>query len=243
MTYVKEMAIPQNENEIQKLEFQNYLECLGFESQSFSPTISKIDPTISIQNPPVSEAWSTLSAQVDSCQKCPLHLERKRPVFGSGSQTAQILFVSEAPTQSEEDSQSVLNAASAELFEKMIKAMNLNSTSVYMTHAAKCRPPHNRHPEAAELENCSEHLIAQAVLLQPRLVVALGSIAAKALIDPQFDFDRHRGNFYPLWASKTANPLKSCLVLPTFHPAYLIRNPDAKRLAWEDLKKVIAHLK
>jgi uracil-DNA glycosylase len=191
-------------------------------------------PTIQIARS-AAEALAAIRADVgDDCSRCKLHrLGRRQIVFGVGNPTADLMFVGEAPG-GDEDIQGVPFVGRAgQLLTKMIAAIQLARDDVYIANVIKCRPPENRNPEPDEVETCQPFLFRQIDAIQPKVIVALGSFAAKALLRTNDPISRLRGRVYEFRGAK---------LIPTFHPAFLLRSPDRKRDAWEDLKKARALL-
>ena len=174
-----------------------------------------------------------LEGQVMACTRCPLHSQRTRGVFARGDARADLMFVGEAPG-AEEDRQGLPFVGPAgRLLDKMIAAMGLGRDEVYVTNILKCRPPGNRDPKPAEVEACFPYLERQIELVQPKIICSLGRPAANALLET----NRSMGDLRGRWHTFRGIPL-----LPTYHPAYLLRSPGQKKRAWEDLKKVVLAL-
>jgi DNA polymerase len=168
------------------------------------------------------------------CSRCKLHtLGRKQVVFGVGNPDADLMFVGEAPG-ADEDTQGIPFVGRAgQLLTKMIEAINLRREQVYIANVIKCRPPGNRNPEPDEIAQCEPFLFRQIEAVKPKVIVALGSFAAKTLLRSDDSISRLRGRIYDFHGAK---------LIPTFHPSFLLRSPDRKRDAWEDLKKARALL-
>ena len=168
------------------------------------------------------------------CSRCKLAtLGRTKVVFGVGNPNADLMFVGEAPG-GEEDIQGIPFVGRAgQLLTKMILAINLERDQVYIANVIKCRPPGNRNPEPDEIATCEPFLFQQIDAIQPRVIVALGAFAAKTLLRTEESISRLRGRVYDFRGAK---------LIPTFHPSFLLRSPDRKRDAWEDLKKARALL-
>lgn len=170
---------------------------------------------------------ATLYAQNSDCVKCRLGNRRQHFVFGSGNEHASVLFVGEAPG-AEEDEQGVpFVGAAGQLLTKILKAIEFSREEVYIANIVKCRPPNNRDPEADEIATCTPILKEQIRLIQPRLICALGRIAAQTLLGTQASLNHLRGRFHDY------NGIK---VLVTYHPSALLRNPAFKRPTWEDVQ-------
>jgi DNA polymerase len=176
----------------------------------------------------------TLATEVAACRRCGLCATRTQTVFSDGSPEARILFVGEAPG-ADEDAQGVPFVGRAgQLLTRMIEeGMGLSRKDVYICNVLKCRPPDNRNPEPTEIASCRGYLETQIETLRPEAIVALGKFAAQFLLETEEGIMRLRGT----WGSYRGIP-----VMPTFHPSFLLRQPDRKREAWEDLLKVLGRL-
>ena len=176
------------------------------------------------------EALAALRAHIGECTRCKLHtLGRTQVVFGVGNPEADLMFVGEAPG-ADEDAQGVpFIGRAGQLLTKIIEAINLTRGDVYIANVIKCRPPQNRNPEADEVETCEPFLFQQIDLIKPKVIVALGTFAARALLRSTEPISRLRGRVHDY---------RGATLIPTFHPAYLLRNPSAKRDVWEDMKLV-----
>jgi len=171
---------------------------------------------------------------VISCRLCGLSKGRNNAVFGAGNSKAELMYVGEGPGY-EEDMQGLPFVGRAgKLLTKIIEAMGLKRRDVYITNIVKCRPPQNRNPLPTEILSCEDYLKRQIEIIKPKVVCALGKVAAQALLKTQEPITRLRGKFFFY---------KGIKVMPTFHPAYLLRNPQDKRLVWQDMKKIMAELK
>jgi DNA polymerase len=180
------------------------------------------------------EALADIRADIGECTRCKLHtLGRQQIVFGTGSMTAELMFVGEAPG-ADEDIQGVPFVGRAgQLLTKMIEAMGLRRDDVYIANVLKCRPPGNRNPEPDEIQTCQPFLFRQLASIQPKVVIALGAFAARTLLDTQDPISRLRGRVFDYRGAK---------LIPTFHPSFLLRSPGNKREAWDDLKLALSLL-
>jgi len=181
------------------------------------------------------EALAAIKADIGAeCTRCKLHtLGRRQVVFGVGNADADLMFVGEAPG-ADEDAQGIPFVGRAgQLLTKMIQAINLERDQVYIANVIKCRPPQNRNPEPDEIATCEPFLFQQIAAIKPRVIVALGSFAAKTLLRSEESISRLRGRIYDFHGAK---------LIPTFHPSFLLRSPDRKREAWDDLKRARALL-
>ncbi len=176
---------------------------------------------------------SAVRAELGDCQRCELCHGRRHIVFGSGSPEAHLMFVGEAPGADEDEQGEPFVGAAGQLLTKMIAAMHLDRESVYICNVIKCRPPNNRNPETAEIAACEPFLKAQIAVIQPRVIVALGKFAAHVLTGEDTPITRLRGNL---------KQYQGIPVMPTYHPAYLLRDESRKSEAWHDLKAVMALL-
>jgi DNA polymerase len=181
------------------------------------------------------EALAAIRTEIgEDCSRCKLHtLGRRQIVFGVGNPDADLMFVGEAPG-GDEDLQGIPFVGRAgQLLTKIIEAISLTRDQVYIANVIKCRPPGNRNPEPDEVETCEPFLFQQIDVIRPKVIVALGTFAAKALLRTQDPISRLRGRIYDFRGAK---------LIPTFHPAFLLRSPDRKRDVWDDMKKVRALL-
>jgi len=180
--------------------------------------------------------FAVLNKEVLHCQKCPLAQGRLHAVLGEGNLQADLMFVGEAPGREEDEQGKPFVGKAGRLLTKIIQAMNFNREEVYITNVVKCRPPGNRNPQAAEIDSCKGYLLRQIDLIQPRVIVTLGRVAASFFINSPLGMTALRGDFHDFQNIK---------VMPTFHPSYLVRNEGNKKLkkmVWEDMKKVMAFL-
>ena len=187
----------------------------------------------------------TLTADAESCTKCSLHETRNSVVFGVGNTSADLMFIGEAPGADEDRQGEPFVGRAGQLLTQIIEAgMKLKRSEVYIANILKCRPPGNRNPAPDEVETCNPYLIRQIELIQPKVIVALGSFAAQMLLGTKTGITRLRGEFHECSVAGLNFPphKKPPVVMPTFHPAYLLRNPNAKRDVWEDIQQVMALL-
>jgi len=180
--------------------------------------------------------------QVKQCTKCSLSKLRTNTVFGQGSPTARLVFVGEAPGF-EEDRQGVAFVGKAgQLLTRMIAAMGLSRENVFICNVLKCRPPNNRDPAADEIAKCSPYLYEQLTIIEPEVIVALGAPAAKTLLQTKQGIGRLRGRFHDFYLSGIEGVGPAIPLMPTYHPAYLLRSPGEKNKAWADLQAVMKRL-
>ena len=175
-----------------------------------------------------------LRAVIGECQRCKLAGHRTQIVYGVGNPQAELVFVGEAPGRDEDlRGEPFVGRAGQLLTEIIVKGMKLQREDVYIANIIKCRPPQNRNPEPDEIAACEPFLIRQLAIIKPKAIVALGTFAAQALLKTRTPITRLRGT----WTDYQGIPL-----MPTFHPAYLLRNPGDKRLVWQDIQQVMARL-
>jgi DNA polymerase len=175
-----------------------------------------------------------IRADIGDCTRCKLHPTRKSIVFGVGNPDADLVFVGEAPGADEDRLGEPFVGRAGELLTKMIGAMGFGREDVFIANILKCRPPGNRNPEPDEIEKCEPFLRAQLEAIRPRVIVALGKFAAQCLLRSDAPISTLRGQWHSYQGIR---------LMPTFHPAYLLRDPNKKREVWEDLKQVIEELR
>ncbi len=188
---------------------------------------------ISIKVMPQTESLASIQADLVNCQRCQLAAGRTNIVFGVGNPQADLMFIGEGPGRDEDSQGEPFVGRAGQLLTKMIQAMGLKREDVYIANIVKCRPPNNRNPEPDEMATCSPFLLRQIQVIQPKMMVCLGSIAVKSLLQTSMGITRLRGQFHEVAGIQ---------VMPTFHPAYLLRNAEKKKEAWEDLQKVMKEL-
>jgi DNA polymerase len=213
----------------------SYLDALGIDvfvrRGAEAPAASPALPLDGRERPPKScqpLEWSDLRSLVSSCVRCPLHLTRTQTVFGVGSQSAEWMIIGEAPGAEEDRRGEPFVGRAGKLLDEMLRAVGLSRKDVFIANILKCRPPNNRDPAVSEAEACRSHLDRQIELVRPRLILAVGRIAAQQLLGSDETVGRLRGRVHSL--KKQEIP-----VVVTYHPAYLLRTPKQKREAWKDL--------
>jgi len=177
---------------------------------------------------------TVLAQEVSGCTRCVLHQERKQTVFARGTGSSGVCFVGEGPGADEDAQGFPFVGKAGQLLDRMIAAMGFGRDEVYVCNIVKCRPPKNRKPEPDEMASCRPYLVEQLELIEPKVIVALGATAVEGLLGISGGITRLRGN-WRVYGGRIA-------VMPTFHPAYLLRTPEAKRDVWNDLKEVLKHL-
>ena len=184
-----------------------------------------------IDNPP--EGLDDFKKQVLGCKGCSLHKTRTNVVFGAGDSKARLMFVGEAPGEEEDKQGLPFVGRAGQLLTKIIEAMGLKREDVYIANILKCRPPNNRAPSPEEISACEANVKRQVEIIKPSVICTLGKFASQTLLGIETPISALRGKFHEY------NGIK---VMPTFHPAYLLRNPDDKKLVWQDMKKVMREL-
>ncbi|HEV2305375.1 MAG TPA: uracil-DNA glycosylase [Candidatus Acidoferrales bacterium] len=179
------------------------------------------------------DSLELIRERIGDCKRCRLCQQRNTIVFGSGSPHAELVFIGEGPGRDEDIQGLPFVGRAGKLLTQMIEAMGLKRDDVYICNVVKCRPPENRAPEPDEMETCSPFLYRQLAVINPKAIVCLGAIAFQALYGSKQSISRLRGQ----WLEFRGIPM-----MATYHPAYLLRNPNAKGDVWEDLKKVMVHL-
>jgi uracil-DNA glycosylase family 4 len=193
-----------------------------------------LSPVASAEGDPVT-ALKDLRVHIGDCTRCKLHgLGRRQVVFGVGNPEADLMFVGEAPGADEDLQGEPFVGRAGQLLTKIIEAIGLKRSDVYIANVIKCRPPGNRNPEPDEVATCEPFLSRQIDVIRPKVIVALGSFAAKALLRSDAPISRIRGHVFDYRGGAK--------LIPTFHPAFLLRSPERKRDVWEDMKKVRALL-
>jgi uracil-DNA glycosylase len=204
--------------------------CAGFECSE--PTLDKIDAWGRIQRA-LSETLKEIRTDLGDCRRCRLSKSRKNIVFGTGDPNARLMFVGEGPGYEEDQSGEPFVGAAGRLLTRIIDAIHHSREQVYICNIIKCRPPGNRNPMPDEIEICYPFLKRQIASVKPDIICALGTFAAQTLLETSAPISKLRGCFHDYSGIK---------VLPTYHPAYLLRNPEKKRDVWEDMKKLMKAL-
>jgi uracil-DNA glycosylase family 4 len=204
-------------------------------SASFDPGLAAAQPPAGPLEigPDPGTGLEALRASLVNCQRCPLSAQRSSVVFGQGSACARLMFVGEAPGRDEDLQGQPFVGESGRLLTKMIAAMGLQRSEVYIANIVKCRPPRNRDPEPLEVATCQPFLRQQIALIAPQVLVGLGRYAVQTLLETSARIGTLRGT----WQTYAGIDL-----MPTFHPAYLLRNPADKKLVWSDLQQVMRKL-
>lgn len=167
--------------------------------------------------------------ELGDCRRCKLHRTRTTIVFGEGNEKTKLMFIGEGPGYDEDVQGRPFVGKAGQLLTKIIQSIHLQREEVYITNIIKCRPPQNRNPEPDEIQSCHPFLQKQIQSIQPKMICALGTFAAQTLLSTDAKITSLRGRIFELGGIK---------VLPTYHPAYLLRNPERKREVWEDMKQI-----
>jgi DNA polymerase len=208
-----------------------------FEVLTPKPEYGVADPTAALK---------LIREDLGDCTRCKLHKQgRKQIVFGVGNPRADLMFVGEGPGADEDAQGEPFVGRAGQLLNNMIKAMGLRREEVYIANVVKCRPPGNRTPERDECETCSPFLMRQIAVIKPKVVVALGAVAAKNLLAINAPMAELRGRFYdfmPAGARSSDPSWRGARLAVTYHPAFLLRDPRQKGEAWKDLQMVMKYL-
>ena len=212
--------------------YLEYLKGMGVEALPASEKFSERESASSV--PPITTGTlEEIRNDLGDCQRCKLHRMRKTLVFGEGSPKAALMFVGEGPGYDEDVQGRPFVGKAGQLLTKIIQSIGLQREDVYIGNIIKCRPPQNRNPEPDEIEACHPFVLRQIQAIRPKIICALGTFAAQTLLKTSTKITALRGKVFDLDGIK---------VIPTYHPAYLLRNPEKKRETWEDMKQILALL-
>ena len=200
--------------------------CQGFDCSQKSLETLKLWGSNEVVLP---ESLEEIRIDLGDCRRCELSQNRSNIVFGSGNPQARLVFVGEGPGYEEDQKGEPFVGAAGQLLTKIIQSISLTRETVYICNIVKCRPPGNRNPLPEEIKACLPFLKRQIATIKPDFICALGTFAAQAFLNTQEPISKLKGRFYDYMGIK---------VLPTYHPAYLLRNPDKKRDVWEDMKRL-----
>ena len=213
----------------ERLSFYQTMTELGFPRAESAEPAPVARPRPEVLAPRTDDTLESVRADLGECTRCALHEKRSNLVFGVGNPNADLMFIGEGPGF-EEDRQGIPFVGPAgQLLTKIINAIDLSRDDVYIANVVKCRPPRNRDPEPEEVEECRPFLDRQVDTIKPKVICALGRISAQNLLKTEDGITRIRGRIYNYRGAK---------LVPTFHPAYLLRNPEKKRECWEDMKLI-----
>jgi len=214
---------------------KNYLSFLRKQPKGFAYFDTPLKKPV---NQPVSNKvkLDNLCSKYTNCQSCPLATQgRTQVVFGTGDQQAKLMFIGEGPGRDENTQGLPFVGRAGKLLTKIIEAMGLTREEVWISNVVKCRPPNNRAPLPIESKTCKDLLLFKEIeIIKPKIICTLGATAVHALLNSDIQISKTRGTFLEL----NGIPL-----MPTYHPAYLLRNPSAKRFVWQDMKKIMEKLK
>jgi uracil-DNA glycosylase family 4 len=180
------------------------------------------------------DSWEALQAEVVECTQCDLCKTRSHTVFGSGNKNADWMFIGEGPGQNEDQQGLSFVGKAGQLLTEMLRAIDLDREQVFITNVVKCRPPDNREPKPIEVDACKRYLLQQLMHIKPKIILALGHVAAQALLNTDESIDELRGKIHAL---------NDTPVVVVYHPAYLLRSLLDKRKAWADLKLAMQTVK
>lgn len=203
--------------------YLEYLKGMGIEALPIAE--EKVDKMIPSEAPTLEE----IRKELGDCKRCKLHRTRTTIVFGEGNKKARLMFIGEGPGYDEDVQGRPFVGKAGQLLTKIIQSIHIEREEVYIANIIKCRPPQNRNPEPDEIGSCSPFLMKQIQAIQPKIICALGAFAAQTLLRTDAKITSLRGRTFDLQGIK---------VLPTYHPAFLLRNPDKKREVWEDMKQI-----
>lgn len=170
-----------------------------------------------------------IRSELGNCQRCKLHRTRRTIVFGEGNEKARLMLIGEGPGNDEDVQGRPFVGKAGQLLTKILQAIEIEREEVYIANIIKCRPPQNRNPEPDEIENCYPFLLKQIEAIRPRIICALGTFSAQTLLKTDVKITALRGKVYDF---------SGIQLFPTYHPAYLLRNPEKKREVWEDMKQI-----
>ncbi len=179
-------------------------------------------------------ALKQLREEIGDCTRCKLHKERKNVVFGEGSANARLMFIGEGPGRDEDMQARPFVGEAGKLLTRLIEKMGMKREDVYIANIVKCRPPFNRDPEEDEIATCKPFVERQAEIIHPGVIMSLGRVSAQSILGMKMPIGKMRGSFFSF---------HDIPLMPTFHPAYLLRNPRDKWLVWDDAQKVLEKLK
>lgn len=171
--------------------------------------------------------------ELGDCRRCKLHRTRRTIVFGEGNKKARLMLIGEGPGNDEDVQGRPFVGKAGQLLTKILQAIEIEREEVYIANIIKCRPPQNRNPEPDEIENCYPFLLKQIQAIRPRIICALGTFSSQTLLKTDVKITALRGKVYDF---------SGIQLFPTYHPAYLLRNPEKKREVWEDMKQIARHL-
>jgi DNA polymerase len=207
-----------------------YLSDLGIESQAVDLNDTNKNQQCSETNASLEGSLETVREELGDCQRCGLAASRTKLVYGVGNPNARLVLVGEAPGREEDLKGEPFVGEAGQLLDRILLAMGMLREEVYICNVLKCHPPNNRDPQPEEVATCEAFLIRQIAAIRPQVIIGLGRFAVHSLLKTRTPISRLRGE----WQEYQGIPL-----MPTYHPAYLLRNPESKRDVWEDMKEVL----
>lgn len=207
---------------------------LAVEKVSESPVLYSKSGDTDVDITDKGEALKMLRDEIGDCQRCKLSKGRKNIVFGEGNAEAKLMFIGEGPGKDEDMQGRPFVGEAGQILNSLISKRGWKREEVYIANIVKCRPPANRAPEEDEIAACRPFVERQIETIKPKVIMSLGNVATHSLLGVKIPISKARGNFYSY---------KNILVMPTFHPAYFLRNPKEKHLTWDDTAKVLEKLK
>jgi len=227
LAMTKEVLMDESINELigDLRTYLEYLKGMGIDSLPVSEHI----PEKVVPSQPKTLVLADVRKELGDCRRCKLHRTRKTIVFGEGNEKASLMFIGEGPGYDEDVQGRPFVGKAGQLLTKIIESINLSREEVYIANVIKCRPPQNRNPQPDEIESCNPFLMKQIRVIQPKIICALGTFSAQTLLKTDTKITALRGKLFELDGIK---------VIPTYHPAFLLRNPERKREVWADMKKI-----
>lgn len=214
--------------------YLEYLKGMGIKGLPISQTMSNEDRSNPSSTSRTGSPLKEIRNELGDCRRCKLYRTRRTIVFGEGNEKARLMFIGEGPGYDEDVQGRPFVGRAGQLLTKIIQSMHLQRDEVYIANIVKCRPPENRNPEPDEIESCSPFLLRQIHSIQPRIICALGTFSAQTLLKTTAKITALRGKLYDLGNIK---------VIPTYHPAFLLRNTNKKKDVWEDMKRILEFLR
>ena len=214
--------------------YLEYLRGMGLEALPVSESIPmkrQANPSAVTRPGPTLE---DIRSELGDCQRCKLHRTRQTIVFGEGNENAKLMFIGEGPGYDEDVQGRPFVGRAGQLLTKIIQSMQLQREDVYIANVIKCRPPQNRNPEPDEIASCSPFVLKQISAIRPTIICALGTFSAQMLLKTTAKITALRGKVFSLDTTR---------VIPTYHPAFLLRNPERKKDVWEDMKRIMECLR
>jgi DNA polymerase len=207
--------------------YLEYLRGMGVTSLPVSENIPEVTPSQIL-------TLADVRKELGDCKRCKLHRTRRTIVFGEGNVRATLMFIGEGPGYDEDVQGRPFVGKAGQLLTKIIESINLSREEVYIANVIKCRPPQNRNPDPDEIKSCNPFLMKQIRVIHPKIICALGTFSAQTLLKTDAKISALRGKVFDL---------EDIRVIPTYHPAFLLRNPERKREVWEDMKKIAELIK